>query len=187
MKMEASPGTLANSPKLSPSSPAAGQQQWLSASGPRDACPQARPNLPPTMASPPPTLCAPQATGTTLARTHPRSVVFRIYVDQRQSSDALTPPGHLGASKIPSSCPPDCRRGSTAMPAACHPQRGHTGATSGPRTTGLQRTTPVTTGPLSAHLTTRVGTCTAGHADRPAFPDTEEAIDSLGSSTSSCL
>jgi len=59
------------------------------------------------------------------------------------------------------------------VPAACHPQRGHTGATSGPRTTGLQRTTPVT-GLLSAHLTTQVGPCTAGHPDRPGVPDTEE-------------
>ena len=53
MKMEASAGTLVNSPKLSPCSAAAGQRKWPSGSGPRDARPQTRPNLPPAMALPP--------------------------------------------------------------------------------------------------------------------------------------
>jgi hypothetical protein len=116
----------------------AGQRQWPSGSGPGDARPQARPNLPPAMASPP-QAAHPEATGTTLARTHPLSVVFRIYVDQRQSSDTLTPPGHLGASKDPGRLParlPAWLNGrASSMPSTAGPQRGHI------RTTNDQTTT----------------------------------------------
>jgi hypothetical protein len=87
-----------------------------------------------------PQRCAhPEATGTTLARTHPLSVVFRIYVDQRQSSDTLTPPGHLGASKDPGRLParlPAWLNGrASSMPSTAGPQRGHI------RTTNDQTTT----------------------------------------------
>jgi hypothetical protein len=55
-----------------------------------------------------------------------------------------------------------------------YPSTGHTGATSGPRSTGLQRTTPVTTGPLSAPLIDQMRADVAGRLDDLALPDTEE-------------
>ena len=63
-------------------------------------------------------------------------------------------------------------------PPPCHSQRGHTGATSGPRTTGSQRTTPVTPGPVSQQFTARKRSGIAGHQHRPALPDTEEVTGS---------
>ena len=55
---------------------------------------------------------------------------------------------------------------------------GHaiSGATSGPRSTGSQRTTPVTIGHTTAQLTEQTRPSAAGHRDRPAVPDTEEAM-----------
>src|SRR5918994_7022598 len=50
---------------------------------------------------------------------------------------------------------------------------GHIGATSGPRSTGSQRTTPVTIGHTTAQLTEQTRPSAAGHRDRPAVPDTE--------------
>src|SRR5215217_3488078 len=51
---------------------------------------------------------------------------------------------------------------------------GHIGATSGPRSIGSQRTTPVTIGQTTAQLTEQTQPSAAGHRDRPAVPDTEE-------------
>jgi hypothetical protein len=50
---------------------------------------------------------------------------------------------------------------------------GHIGATSGPRTTGSQRTTTVNTGTPSAHLSGQTQAGVAGHNDPPQVPDTE--------------
>jgi hypothetical protein len=52
---------------------------------------------------------------------------------------------------------------------------GHGGATSGPRTTGPQRTTSVTVGLSSAQLTDQAEADVAGRRDAPRLPDTEEA------------
>ena len=51
---------------------------------------------------------------------------------------------------------------------------GHIGATSGPRTTGSQRTTTVTSGPASCQFTSHIRPDSAGRRQRPAVPDTEE-------------
>ena len=53
---------------------------------------------------------------------------------------------------------------------------GHTGATSGPRTTGSQRTTAVTTGQTTAQLTEQTRPSAAGRHAAPRIPDTEEAV-----------
>jgi hypothetical protein len=50
---------------------------------------------------------------------------------------------------------------------------GHGGATSGPRTTGSQRTTPVNTGPPSAKVIGHTPPTAAGRGDPSAVPDTE--------------
>jgi hypothetical protein len=53
---------------------------------------------------------------------------------------------------------------------------GHPGATSGPRTTGSQRTTAVTSGPASSQLTGHIRPGSAGRRKCPTVPDTEEVI-----------
>ena len=53
---------------------------------------------------------------------------------------------------------------------------GHIGATSGPRTTGSQRTTAVTSGPASCQLTGHIRPDSAGRRKRPAVPDTEAVM-----------
>jgi hypothetical protein len=55
---------------------------------------------------------------------------------------------------------------------------GHIGATSGPRTTGSQRTTTVTSGPASCQFTSHIRPDSAGRRQRPAVPDTEEVTGS---------
>src|SRR5512132_4031674 len=58
---------------------------------------------------------------------------------------------------------------------ARHPL-GHVGATSGPRATGSQRTTPVNTGPPSAEVTGHTPPPAAGRRDPPEISDTEEVL-----------
>ena len=58
---------------------------------------------------------------------------------------------------------------------ACLPW-GHVGATSGPRTTGAQRTRTVTVGLSSAQLTDQAEADVAGRRDAPRLPDTEEVL-----------
>jgi len=50
---------------------------------------------------------------------------------------------------------------------------GHGGATSGPRATGSQRTTPVNTGPPSAEVSGQTPPPAAGRHDPPEISDTE--------------
>jgi hypothetical protein len=65
--------------------------------------------------------------------------------------------------------------GLSAPSAASKPgTAGPLGATSGPRTTGSQRTTTVIAGPSSAQLTGQVEADVAGHRDRSGLSDTEE-------------
>jgi hypothetical protein len=54
---------------------------------------------------------------------------------------------------------------------------GHPGATSGPRTTGAQRTRTVTVGLSSAQLTDQAEADVAGRRDAPRLPRTEEVKD----------
>jgi hypothetical protein len=54
----------------------------------------------------------------------------------------------------------------------------HTGATSGPRITRPQRTTPVTVGPSSAQFIGQTASI-AGGRDHPGLPDTEEVASPL--------
>jgi hypothetical protein len=51
---------------------------------------------------------------------------------------------------------------------------GHIGATSGPQTTGSQRTTTVTSGPASSQVMCHVRPGSAGRLDRPALSRTEQ-------------
>jgi hypothetical protein len=76
-------------------------------------------------------------------------------------------------SRLEPTAPPHTRLSSPAVPLTFHSQRGHTGATSGPRTTGLQRTTTVTSGPAFCQLIGESRASAAGH-HHPALPDTEE-------------
>jgi hypothetical protein len=55
---------------------------------------------------------------------------------------------------------------------------GANGATSGPRTTGSQRTIPVNTGPPSAKVTGHTPPPAAGRRDPREIPDTEEVTGS---------
>jgi hypothetical protein len=77
--------------------------------------------------------------------------------------------------------------GDTPVPGLANPRAdgpvltwGHVGATSGPRSTGSQRTTPVTIGQTTAQLTEQTRPSAAAHRDRPAVPDMEEVMPAAG-------
>ena len=84
-------------------------------------------------------------------------------------------PAHAPVRRGPTD-QPGARVELTSRALACHPQRGHTGATSGPRRTGLQRITTVTSGP-ACQPTGQSRPSTAGHHHHPALPDTEAVME----------